>query len=185
MVHSQQTGSNMKNATEVYAVVEQTVQHYISMAEKQHRRTFRMPDIEYFHSGALAGFATPTKWLVCFNVNLLKDNLQRYLVRTIPHEIAHLICYAVNGWEYTSNGKYIWHGKSFKAQMRAFGCEITRCHDMDTSEVKRKKHKTKKHAVKCTYCNWTGELGTVRKSRILRGATYTHRDNENHVIELV
>lgn len=175
----------MKNASSVYAVVEQTVQHYIAMAEKQHGRTFKMPTIEYFNKGCTGGDATPGKWRVRFNTVLLKDNLQRYLVRTIPHEVAHLICYAVHGYEYNSAGKCIWHGASFKAQMQAFGCETTRCHNMDTSEIKQKKRNTAKHAVKCTYCGWIGELGTIHKNKILRGAVYWHTGGKKHILELV
>lgn len=174
----------MKNGQSVKQVVEQTVRHYINMAEKQHGRTFEMPTIEYFHKGRKAGHAKSWLWTVGFNTGLLEDNLQRYMVRTIPHEVAHLVVYAVHG-QLFKNGKRDSHGEKFKAQMDAFGCENTRCHTMDTSKVSQKKRKTTKHPVKCTCCDWSGEIGTIRKNKMLRGTLYTHRGGKSHRIELV
>jgi len=171
---SQQRETIMKNGQSVKQVVEQTVQHYISMAEKQHGRTFNMPTIEYFHKGSKGGHANLTRWMVGFNAGLLEDNLQRYMVRTIPHEVAHLVVYAVHGQEFTRGGKRIIHGDKFKAQMRAFGCETTRCHTMDTSKVRQKKRTTTKHPVKCA-CGWTASVGKIRANKILRGTEYRHR----------
>lgn len=166
----------MKNGQSVKAVVEQTVKHYIEMAERQHGRSFNMPTIEYFPKGRKGGDANPIEWRVRFNSGLLEDNLQRYMVRTIPHEVAHLIVYAMEGgWEYTEGGKRIIHGEKFKAQMRAFGCEETRCHSMDTSKVRQAKRKTKKHVYVCE-CGHTMNLSSVRHNKMLRGrAKYAHK----------
>lgn len=162
----------MKNGQAVKQVVENTVRHYLDMAERQHGRTFEMPTIEYFHKGRKAGHANGSQWMVGFNTGLLEDNLQRYTVRTIPHEVAHIVVYAVHGQLY-KNGKRDSHGEAFKAQMDAFGCENTRCHTMDTSKVRQKKRVTKKYAVKCS-CGWTAHVGVVRARKIQRGAEYLH-----------
>jgi len=162
----------MKNGASVRNVVEKTVKHYLRMAEEQHGRTFNMPTIEYFHKGRKAGHANGSKWMVGFNTGLLEDNLQRYMVRTIPHEVAHLVVFAVHGQLY-KNGKRDSHGVEFKKQMDAFGCENTRCHTMDTSKVRQKKRKTTKHAVKCL-CGWTAEVGKIRANKIARGVEYFH-----------
>ncbi len=165
----------MKNGESVKRVVEETVAHYIHMAERQHDRKFTMPKITYFHTGRTGGQATPARWEVSFNTGLLQDNLQHYMTRTIPHEVAHLIGYALNGFERTANGRYIIHGAKFKEQMRAFGCETTRGHNMDTSKVERKKRTTTKHPVKCA-CGWTGTIGTVRKNKMANGTKYRHKN---------
>ena len=166
----------MKNGVSVRLVVEQTVKHYIDMAEKQHNRKFEMPTINYFHKGRSGGWAKLQSWQVGFNAGLLEDNLQRYLVRTIPHEVAHLVVYATKGIERTRGGKRIVHGDSFKAQMSAFGCVTTRCHDMDTSKVSKKKRNTTKYPVKCS-CGWTHTVGKIRANKILAGADYRHSRN--------
>ncbi len=165
----------MKNGQAVKQVVKQTVEHYIAMAEKQHGREFAMPTIEYFHKGRKGGHATPSTWSVAFNAGLLEDNLQRYMERTIPHEVAHLVVYAMHGY-IRKNGKFEWHGEKFKAQMRAFGCETTRCHSMDTSKVRQKTRKTTKHPVMCA-CGWTASVGTIRANKIMRGVEYRHARN--------
>lgn len=164
----------MKNGSSVKLVVEQTVQHFIAMAEKQHGRTFEMPTIEYFNKGRAGGHAKLHSWTVGFNAGLLEDNLQRYMVRTIPHEVAHLVVYAIHGIIRSANGKRIIHGEKFKAQMRAFGCETTRCHTMDTSKVRRATRTTTKHPVMCA-CGWTHTVGTIRANKIRRGVEYRHR----------
>ena len=162
----------MKNGASVRQVVEQTVKHFIEMAEQQHGRSFKMPAIEYFHKGRKAGHAKSYAWTVGFNAGLLEDNLQRYMVRTIPHEVAHLVVFAVHGQLY-KNGKRDSHGEKFIEQMEAFGCETTRCHTMDTSKVALPKRKTTKYTVKCS-CGWTGQVGKVRANKIARGAIYEH-----------
>lgn len=164
----------MKNGASVRLVVEQTVKHFIDMAEKQHGRKFDMPTIEYFHKGRKGGHANYNQWMVGFNAGLLGDNLQRYMVRTIPHEVAHLVVFATKGIEYTKGGNRIIHGDSFKAQMRAFGCETTRCHSMDTSKVRQKKRNTAKYPVKCS-CGWTHTVGKIRANKIMNGSEYRHR----------
>ena len=166
----------MKNGSSVKLVVEQTVKHYIDMAEKQHDRKFEMPTINYFHKGCNGGWAKLQSWEVGFNAGLLEDNLQRYLVRTIPHEVAHLVVYAVKGIERSRGGKRIFHGDSFKAQMRAFGCETTRGHDMDTSKTRQTKRNTVKYPVKCS-CGWTHTVGKIRANKIMNGANYHHSRN--------
>jgi SprT protein len=164
----------MKNGQSVKTVVEQTVKHYIEMAERQHGRSFNMPTIEYFPKGRKGGHANPWTWMVGFNAGLLEDNLQRYMVRTIPHEVAHLIVFAIHG-EIKKGSKCVWHGEEFKAQMRAFGCEETRCHTMDTSKVRQAKRKTKKHVYVCE-CGHTMNLSSVRHNKMLRGrAKYFHK----------
>lgn len=164
----------MKNGASVKKVVEEAVVHYLDMAEKQHGRKFEMPEIGYFHKGRKAGDANPWEWRVRFNTGLLEDNLQRYLVRTIPHEVAHLVVFAVHGVE-RKGGKNVWHGEKFKAQMRAFGCEETRCHTMDTSKVAMPKRKTKKHIYVCE-CGHTLNLSSVRHNKMVRGrANYHHK----------
>ena len=162
----------MKNGQAVKLVVEQTVRHYLDMAEKQHGREFTMPTIEYFHKGRKGGHANGYQWMVGFNTGLLEDNLQRYMVRTIPHEVAHIVVHAIHGQIY-KNGKRVIHGEAFKAQMDAFGCENTRCHSMDTSKVRQKKRNTTKHPVKCA-CGWTHSVGTIRANKIARGVEYRH-----------
>jgi SprT protein len=60
-----------------------------------------------------------------------KKNKEDFFKRTIPHEVAHLVAFRVFG----SRG----HCKDWKFTMTRFGCDSSRCHSYNVSNVKRSK----------------------------------------------
>lgn len=69
------------------------------------------------------------------NFVLYKQNKLDYLWNTIGHEVAHLIAYQVFGAAALRRNH---HGAEWKLVMRSLGLAPDRCHQYDTSEVKRK-----------------------------------------------
>jgi len=182
----------MTISKEVRNKVLSIVKKNIADASKYYKRDFKMPVVEFTKGGTTAGVAHVTQNKVNYNPILLRDNLDAFLARTVPHEIAHIIDYQVNpqnhqsNLTYSSNGtirrkKRDIHGPDFQFIMiRVLGCkDATRCHSYDTSGV-RKTRKTFKW--ECVDCNCTMELGGVRHKRMLnnsrsyrpRGCSFSH-----------
>ena len=93
-----------------------------------------------------------------FNFDLLDRYPQEMLDQTVPHEVAHFVARHVH------MGRRIRaHGREWKAIMRFFGCEPSRCHNMETTPARR----TRKYVVVCD-CQ-THPVGTVRYNRISQG----------------
>jgi len=148
--------------------VTHSVQHFIDKANSLYNLDLGYPAVGFQVKG------------VGFNTGLMVDNLAHYVEQVAPHEVAHLVCYVLQGnqyeYKYTRRGqrRRVSHGKLFYKVMRAFGVDETRCHSMDTSKVKRATRKTTKHPVMCA-CGWTASVGTVRANKIMRGTQYRHR----------
>jgi SprT protein len=75
-----------------------------------------------------------------FNFDLLNRYPQEMLDQTVPHEVAHLVARHVHMGRRIRS-----HGREWQAIMRFFGCEPSRCHNMETTPARQ----TRKYAVAC------------------------------------
>jgi SprT protein len=68
------------------------------------------------------------------NLQLLRENLDDYLIQTVPHEISHLV---VNWQARNKRSKPRPHGTEWQAVMRdCFGLEAKRCHSYRTTPAR-------------------------------------------------
>ncbi len=169
-----------------------TVKKNIADASKYYGRKFRMPKIEFTKRGMTAGVACCTTNTVNYNPVLLMENVEDFIARTVPHEVAHLIDYQVNPHNHrtrlitTRSGcirraKRNVHGRDFQFIMtHVLGCDdATRCHTYDVSSVMRNK---KRHEWKCDDCGATMHLGPKRHKNMRfnrrsyrpRGCSFDH-----------
>ena len=149
------------------------VQFYVEKAMSYYRIPLSIPKVDFDLKGCDAGQAVPAKNTMSLNAVLLEENFDRFLTDTIPHEIAHIICYAKYGWIKTARGGISHHGKEWKQIMVRLGCVPTRCHDMDTSKVKRK---MRSFSYFCTSCKACFPLSTIRHNRAVKGTIYRHKN---------
>lgn len=157
--------------------IEADVKKYVAMAEKHFRRTYPAIRIQYDVRGTVAGYAEGST-LVRFNPVLLMENLEDYLARTVPHEVAHCIDSA-NGdnsrpaW-HMRNGRRLKrsiHGPTWQRIMQVLGVDdITRCHSYDTTNARTKTKR--KFEYKCTSCTKSLFVSSVLHNRILQGREY-------------
>lgn len=80
--------------------------------------------------GAIAGTAHFETSTITLNKKLLLKNVEEFLSVIVPHEAAHIIA-DIKFPEARSK----MHGKEWKSIMRQLGCEPTRCHELDVSEI--------------------------------------------------
>lgn len=95
------------------------------------------PRIEFYTAGKVAGKARSDN-LVKFNLTVFEQDLPRFLNSTVPHEIAHIVCYMLK----LDNG----HGKNWKTVCIRLGGNGKRCYSGEGLQficrtMKRYEHK--------------------------------------------
>jgi len=100
------------------------------------------------------------------NTTLLAENTEDFMIRTIPHEVAHYIDTMLHG---ESNHGYHWA----HIMGTVFGMDNSRCHSYDTTNSKMGARRTRKFEYSC-HCQ-SHQLTSIRHNKILKGASYTCR----------
>ena len=114
----------------VKRATEETVK-YINIANQKYGMNLRTPVIAFDLRGACAGQAWLQKHMIRYNISLLAKYGEEFITQTVAHEVAHLIAYVRNGYR---KGKP--HGQEWRAVMRAFGADASRCHSFDVTEAR-------------------------------------------------
>jgi len=165
----------MKVSAEVKAQVEAKLKECITTATRSFPEyEFKMPTILYTKRGTTAGTATLQRWTVNYNSTLLMENIEDFLNRTVPHEMAHLIDFKVNPRNFQPGygRKRSVHGTTWKNIMRILGAPTTRCHSFDTTNSRVKKRAGVKQVYSCNTCQLLMKLGPVRHRKMQSGANH-------------
>lgn len=151
--------------------VEREVKRCIGIAEQHYNRTFTMPCIKYNVRGQVAGYAHSSQNTVDFNSTLLMENVDDFIARTVPHEVAHIVDYAVYGLQLRGRKRSV-HGPTWKRVMHLFGADPSRCHSYDTSnsQVSRKA----RFKYQCSVCGEVLNVGPKVHHKIQMGYHYWH-----------
>lgn len=160
----------MQVTQDVKARVVAKLQEGIAIANKRYNLALQMPHIDYKLTGATAGKAYLRKWSVSFNAILLMENIDAFIARTVPHELAHLITDMVYPHVHTRSfgTKSQPHGSHWQSVMRVLGVsDITRCHSYDVSNSKRQVSRTS-YVYACVGCNYKYTMGAKRHQRMQR-----------------
>ena len=98
------------------------VNQYLELACSHHDQHFKATDIRFDLSGTAAGCCVIKRrqTVLRFNPVLLAENTEEFLLRTVPHEVAHLVAYQLYG----KNIKP--HGSEWKTLMALFGADDKR-----------------------------------------------------------
>lgn len=142
---------------EVKLLVIEKLKAVIKMAEAHYGKALPFPNVVYQLRGTTAGTATFRTWTVDFNAALLMQNIEDFIARTVPHEMAHLACDKIypeaHQRQYTGYGRFTKrqpHGAQWQEIMRVMGVrDITRCHSYDTSTTKVVKSSSRIHPWAC------------------------------------
>lgn len=127
-------------SNELQAQVINEVHRLVAKAKALYNHPLTVPTITFDLKGTTAGYARYKAWQVRYHPTFLKENPEKYMARTVPHEVAHLVAKAV----FNEPG----HGYSWQRVMLDLGVsDITRCHSYSTTNVVTKTQKL--HACKC------------------------------------
>lgn len=152
--------------TEITNRVSDKIEQCYQIVERAYNRKFPRCSVAYDVRGTVGGMAMYRANLVRFNPVLLSENVDAFISRTVPHEVAHLVTKAV--FPYASA-----HGREWKSVMVTLGADPTRCHDYDVTNA-QVKTKTKYHYT-CGCADKAVIVSAVIHNRIQRGRTYTCR----------
>ncbi len=97
-----------------------------------------------------------------YNRHLLEENLETFLRRTVPHEVAHLVTYLTFGPRCRP------HGGEWRQVMEFFGADASRCHSYDTSRTRGRTLKEYPYTCGCR----DHFLTSIRHNRVRRGQRY-------------
>lgn len=172
----------MHVTAEVKARVVAKLKEGIALAEKHYNTTIAMPTIKYDKRGTTAGTANYRTWTVDFNAVLLMQNVDDFIARTVPHELAHLINDQVYPESHQSAGTTVVrrggrlihkrlprdvHGTSWQSVMRVLGVnDITRCHSYDTTDSKVVKSNGRQVKWVCSRCKAELMLTPAKSARL-------------------
>ena len=113
------------------------------------------PKVRFDLRGRAAGQAERSGAFIRINAGLLARYPDRIVERTTAHEIAHVVANAVFGENIRP------HGREWRAVMHLFGCEASRCHDMETTPVR----KVREYPVRCACSRYQFSAVRIRKLR--------------------
>lgn len=117
----------------------EVIKYYIELANEKLALKLKVPKVTFDIKGTTAGYAHCGKNWIQLNPTLLRENPEKFLTRTPPHEVAHLATHAKYGY-----GKEVTaHGHHWRSVMWTLGLDATRCHNYDTSNVPTKLGKVK------------------------------------------
>ena len=147
------------------------------------------PTISFDVRGKKAGYAMVQANAVHFNPVLLMENLDDFIERTVPHEIAHVIDFIVNPQNFKSTynhttgrfSKRTYHGKTFKFIMsEVLGADDNSTyHNYDTTNATVRK--SRKFVWKSTIDGHEMILGIKRHNKMLKGwVRYWLRGKSHH-----
>lgn len=153
---------------ELKQLVDDKLEQSYVLAEAHFKRKFTRPLVLYKLTGQVAGYASWKHNRINLNFILLRDNVEDFIERTVPHEVAHLITDAVfgNRLRTTRTGRRRIHGKEWKFVMRVLGIEDeTVCHSYDLSKSVTLNIRKFEYKCSCT----TYLLGVCRHRKTLQG----------------
>jgi SprT protein len=161
----------LEQKSEVYEAVEK----YVAMGNEALGIEMPVPHVRFDKRGTTAGTAHLEAHEVNYNAQILLDNWDEFMARTVPHEVAHLLKHTKYGSVRGNGGINSHHGLYWKQIMRMLGADPSRCHSMDTTNSARTTSPKRQHLYKCEGCESELVISSVRHNRMLRGTrSYSH-----------
>lgn len=101
-------------------------------------------------------------FLIRYHPELLGRQPERFMARTVPHEVAHVVTFCRFG------AKVRPHGPEWRALMGFFGADAARCHDFDLTDLPRRTLRRFPYHCACG----DQALTSIRHRRFLLGTRY-------------
>ena len=146
------------------AVIKQTL-YFLQLASDAFGENFDLPEIRFDLSGKAAGYFkcfSNGHCLINYNPGLLLKNKDDFIGRTVPHEVAHMVAYLLHGKKIRP------HGDEWKAVMKVFVADPSRCHDYDVSGIKTRQYRRYLYQCSCR----SHQLTSIRHNRVMSGLRY-------------
>ena len=148
----------------ILEILTNETQKYITKASEIYNRPFPMPKISIKLTGTRAGTADSNTLTITYNPELYVQNKEVFLARTVPHEVAHIICRIRFDHSMYYMKKIRSHGNEWKQIMRELGvADIKRTHSYDTSTLVNKRKHNRPYLYNCGCRDFNVTLNLHRK----------------------
>lgn len=141
---------------------QQIVTRLVELQDQVEQKFGRRPIINsvlFNLRGKAAGQAT-ARGVIRFNPLFAQHYTERFLARTVPHELAHVAAYQMFGT--------MAHDNNWRRVMYNLGVEPTRCHEYDLSVIPGYAY-----SYACPSCKRQYKLSRTRHNRVLSGTQYS------------
>lgn len=119
----------MKPDNSLFKRIQDRVTECLDLAARHTGRNFDPPMVRFNQRGRIAGSAWLEQWELRFNPVLLADNAEAFFSEIVPHEVAHLVTFALHG-------KVRPHGREWQSIMTGvFGLEPRTRHRLNTEKA--------------------------------------------------
>ena len=135
--------------------VNNRIRECLDKAADHYRVVLPFPDVSFDLTGTSGGVAYTQEMRIRLNGQLFLENTESYFARTIPHEVAHLICGEVypHTLRRSPGGKRELHGPHWQEVMVVLGVSPSRCHSMDVTNTRIMRSNSRRHVYTCNWCN--------------------------------
>lgn len=164
----------MEVSLELQSTVMEKLRVGIDAIRSHYNREITLPTVDYKLIGGNAGKAFCVKGHITLNGALLMQNGIQFIDRTVPHELAHIVCEVLypeahhpssGNWGKIPKRKI--HGPRFQEIMGVLGADGSRCH----SYVIASNNKTKaKFVYECIVCGRDYVVGPKIHKQLMFGA---------------
>lgn len=140
------------------------IHELLHQAQDHFRQSMPQVEVRFDLKGTTAGQAKINPGsppVIRLNQQLMEQNPERFLERTVPHEVAHVVAYSLH-----CNIKP--HGAEWKQIMSFSGADARRCHDYDITHARQRKLQRFDYRCECR----SHSLTSIRHNRVQRGQRY-------------
>lgn len=144
--------------------------------EKFPGHVFIVPTVRFASLGRRAGRALLDRNTIEINSDLLAVRPDQIIKDTVPHEVAHLIHYALRPWDFFK-GSRLGHGLFWRMIARKIGlANPTRCFQLGPNDDDARAALGIKpltlHTYKCAICGTIGRAGPRQHAKLKRGGSF-------------
>lgn len=135
----------------------------LALLNQRLRRRDPMPRLRFDLRGRCAGQARLQEWCIRLNRELLQRYQDAFIEDTVPHELAHLVAFAMHGPGIQP------HGRQWRDVMALLGCQPEVCHRYEVKPARQ----IKRFGYRCG-CR-AHALSSIRHRRVAQGFSYRCR----------
>ncbi len=104
--------------------------YWMEKVETYFGKTYPVPELDLSLRGKCAGQAYLQRWKLRFNLALMAENYQDFMINVVPHELAHLVAFREFGHQIKP------HGREWQAVMeQVLGVPAKTTHQYDVTKT--------------------------------------------------
>jgi len=148
--------------------------YWMKRAERYFNKNYPVPMLDLSLRGKCAGQAYLQKWKLRFNLGLMAENYQDFMLNVVPHELAHLIAFREFG------GGIKPHGQEWQGVMeQVLGVPAKTTHRYDVSKTARQHY-----IYRCGCPDRVHGLTIRRHNKVAQGVKYRCKGCQKELVYL-